>query len=333
MKRLRGTPWLALLACVSATALAADDDKVAITVGSATMTVGAIERRLESMPSYQLGRYGSTPDAVRKGFTEQVLVPEMLFGEEALRRKLDQTPALKTKVKDLLKEALDRSLKEEALKKEPVTKEELQKYYDDNKSRFETPKRIRIWRVQVADEATAKKLIQDSRGADGVQKWREFARERSLDKATAQRNGDLGFVRPDGSTDVPRVQVDPVVFQTADKVTDGTLVAQPLKEGERWSVIWRRGSIAALKRTLEDEEKSIRSLLERRRIDKARKDLIATLQKTQVKESHPDLLSHIDMRAYGEPPSARMSGRDAGARRLTRDGGLRPPMPIGSVHR
>lgn len=333
MKRLVGTQWLALLACVSATALAADDDRVAITVGSATMTVGAIERRLESMPSYQLSRYGSTPEAVRQGFTEQVLVPEMLFGEEALRRKLDRSPALEARVKDLLKEALDRSLKQDALKKEPVTKEELQKYYDDNKSRFETPKRIRIWRVQVADEATAKKLIQDSRGADGVQKWREFARESSLDKATAQRNGDLGFVRPDGSTDVPRVQVDPVVFNIADKVADGTLVAQPLKEGDRWSVIWRRGSIAALKRTLEDEEKSIRSLLERRRIDKARKDLLATLQKTQVKESHPDLLSHIDMRAYGDPPSARGAARDAGARRLTRDGGLRPPMPLGSVHR
>lgn len=333
MKRLLGTPWLALLVCVSATALAADDDKVAISVGSATMTVGAIERRLAAMPSFQLGRYGSTAEAIRKGFAEQVLVPEMLFGEEALRRKLDQSPALQTRVKDLLKEALDRHLKEQALQKEPVTKEELRKYYDENKSRFETPKRIRIWRVQVADETTAKKLIQDSRGADGVQKWREFAREHSLDKATAQRNGDLGFVRPDGSTDVPRVQVDPIVFNTADKVTDGTLVPEPLKEGDRWSVIWRRGSIAALKRTLEDEEKSIRSLLERRRIDKARKDLLATLHKTQVKELQPDLLSHIDMRAYGEPPSARSPARDAGARRLTRDGGLRSPAPLGSVHR
>jgi peptidyl-prolyl cis-trans isomerase C len=333
MKRLLGTPWVALLVCVSATSLAADDGKVAITVGSATMTTGAIERRLGSMPSYQLARYGTTPDAVRKGFVEQVLVPEMLFGEEALRRKLDQSPAMATRVRDLLKEALDRSLKEEALQKEPVTKEELQKYYDDNKTRFETPKRIRIWRVQVADEATAKKLIQDSRGADGVQKWREFAREKSLDKATAQRNGDLGFVRPDGSTDVPRVQVDPRVFNTADKVADGALVAEPMKEGDRWSVIWRRGSIAAMKRTLEDEEKSIRSLLERRRIDKARKDLIARLQKEHVKESHPDLLSHIDMRAYGEPPSARSPARDAGPRRLTRDGGLRAPVPMGSAHR
>ena len=333
MKRLLGTPWLALLVCASATSLAADDGKVALSVGSATMTTGAIERRLAALPSYQLSRYGSTPDAVRKAFTEQVLVPEMLFGEEALRRKLEQTPALQTRVKDLLKEALDRNLKEEALQKEPVTKEELQKYFDDNKSRFETPKRIRIWRVQVADEATAKKLILDSRGADGVQKWREFARENSLDKATAQRNGDLGFVRPDGSTDVPRVQVDPVVFNSADKVTDGSLVAEPLKEGDRWSVIWRRGSIAAMKRTLEDEEKSIRSLLERRRAEKARKDLLARLQKENVKESHPDLLSHIDMAAYGEPPSARGSGRDAGARRLTRDGGLRAPVPAGSVHR
>lgn len=333
MKRLLGTPWVALLVFVSATSLAADDGQVAITVGSATMTTGAIERRLANMPSYQLARYGSTPDAVRKGFTEQVLVPELLFGEEALRRKLDQSPEMTARVKDLLKESLDRNLKAEVLQKEPVTKEELEKYYADNKSRFETPKRIRVWRVQVADEATAKKLIQDARAADGVQKWREFAREQSLDKATAQRNGDLGFVRPDGSTDVPRVQVDPIVFNTVDKLADGALAPEPLKEGDRWSVLWRRGSIAAMKRTLEDEEKSIRSLLERRRVDKARKDLIARLQKEHVKESHPDLLSHIDMRAYGDPPSARSHTRDAGPRRLTRDGGLRAPVPMGSGHR
>ena len=200
-------------------------------------------------------------------------------------------PQLRDKVREALRDSVDRGLREEALKAQPITAEEIKKYYDDNKARYETPKRIKVWRIQVPDEPAAKAIVALAKGPDGPKRWSEEARERSLDKATAQRSGDLGFVRADGTTDVPRVQVDPAVFAAVDKVADGAVVSQPIKEGEIWSVLWRRGSIEATKRSIEDESDSIRQLLERRRIETARQDLLKRLKTEQVKESHPDLLA------------------------------------------
>jgi len=323
MQSKRTAPFVFALACFAATtALAADQSPVVITVGSATMTAADVSRRLAALPAYQAARYGSTPEEIKKRFVDEVLVPEMLYGEEGLKKKLDQSPELKDKTRQALREAIDRNLREETLQKQPITQDELKKYFDENKARFETPKRIRVWRIQVADEATAKDIIAKAKGTDGIKQWSEAAREKSLDKATSQRSGDLGFVRADGSTDVPRVQVDPSVFAAAEKVGDGTLVAQPLHEGDRWSVLWRRGSIEASKRTLEDEGASIRQMLERRRIDAARQELMTRLRKDAVTDFHPELLSNIDASAFGSPRRENSRElRDAGVRRFRRDGG------------
>ncbi len=310
------------LSCWVSTALAADAT-VIIHVGPATMTADAVSRRLAALPSYQLARYGATPEEQKKKFVQEALVPEMLFGEEALARKLDAEPKLQDKVREALRDAIDRSLRDEALKAEPITTAEIQKYYDENKSRYETPKRLKIWRIQVPDEPAAKAIIALAKGADGPKRWTEEARERSLDKATAQRSGDLGFVRPDGSTDVPRVRVDPAVFAAADKVPDGTVVPLPVKEGDAFSVLWRRGSIEATKRTIEDETESIRQVLERRRIEAARQALLKKLETEQLKESHPDLLQHIEVESAS--PSRRDMMRDGGVRRRRDGGALKLP--------
>ena len=306
------------------TALAADASPVIVRVGSATMTADAVSRRLAMLPSYQLSRYGATPEEQKKKFVEEVLVPELLFGEDGIQRKLDADPKLKDKVRESLRDAVDRALRDDSLKATPISADEIKKYYEDNKSRYETPKRIKIWRIQVPDEAAAKAIIEIAKGADGPKRWAEEARERSLDKATSQRSGDLGFVRPDGSTDVPRVHVDPAVFAAVDKVKDGTVLSQPVKEGDTWSVLWRRGTIEATKRSIEDETDSIRQVLERRRSENARQELLRRLKTEQVKESHPDLLQHIEIE--NAQPQRRESLRDGGMRRK-RDGGAALKMP------
>lgn len=305
------------------TALAADASPVIVRVGSATMTADAVSRRLAMLPTYQLTRYGATPEEQKKKFVQEVLVPELLFGEDGIQRKLDADPKLQDKVREALRDSVDRALREDALTATPISADEIKKYYDDNKSRYETPKRIKIWRIQVPDEPAAKAIIDIAKGADGPKRWGEEARERSLDKATAQRSGDLGFVRPDGSTDVPRVQVDPAVYAAVDKVKDGTVVPQPVKEGDVWSVLWRRGTIEATKRTIEDESDSIRQVLERRRAETARQDLLKRLKAEQVKESHPDLLQHIEIEST--QPQRRESLRDGGARRKRDGGAVRMP--------
>jgi peptidyl-prolyl cis-trans isomerase C len=331
MESKRILPLGAALFCLGTAALAADQATPIVTVGPASMTQADVSRRIAALPSYQLSRYGSSPEEIKKRFVNEVLVPELLFGEEGLRRKLDQSPTMNDKRRDAMRDAVDRAVREEALIKQPVTAEEIKKYYDDNKNRYETPKRIRVWRVQVADEATAKDLVTQAKGTDGTKKWSDFSREKSLDKATSQRNGDLGFVRADGSTDVPRVVVDKAVYAAVDKVADGTIVGTPLQEGDRWSVLWRRGSVEATKRTLEDETASIRQILERRRADTAKQEVLAALRKEKLTEIHPELLTHIDAQAFGPPKRDPKGGAlDKASRRFKRDGGAPVPKPAAS---
>lgn len=324
----------AAIFCLGTSALAADEPPAPlVTVGPASMSQADVSRRIAALPSYQLSRYGSNPEEIKKRFVNEVLVPELLFGEEGLRRKLQDSPSMTDKRRDAMRDAVDKAVREEALVKQPVTAEEIKKYFDDNKSRYETPKRIRVWRVQVADEATAKDLVAQAKGTDGTKKWSDFSREKSLDKATSQRNGDLGFVRADGTTDVPRVVVDKAVYAAVDKVADGTIVAAPLQEGDRWSVLWRRGSVEATKRTLDEESASIRQILERRRSDTARQELLANLRKEKLTEIHPELLSNIDASAFGPPKRDQKGGPlDKASRRFKRDGGapLGGPKPVSS---
>ena len=48
--------------------------------------------------------------------------------------------------------------------------------------------------------------------ADPIKVW-ETLREHSIDSATAMRRGNLGFVRPDGSTAHKHVKIDPTIYQ------------------------------------------------------------------------------------------------------------------------
>ena len=47
------------------------------------------------------------------------------------------------------------------------------------------------------------------------------------------------------------MRVDPGLFAAADKVKDGELVKEPVKEGTKFAVIRRRGSLEASTRTLD----------------------------------------------------------------------------------
>jgi peptidyl-prolyl cis-trans isomerase C len=106
-------------------------------------------------------------------------------------------------------------------------------------------------------------------------------------------------VHPDGDTDTPRVRVDPALFRAAQTVKDGEFVPQPVKESDKFAVIWRRGSLPAKSRTVEQERESIQNLLERRRSDEAHAALAQKLRSELLKDEHPELLEQIPEGLFG----------------------------------
>jgi peptidyl-prolyl cis-trans isomerase C len=296
---LRAAASLLLVGLTTGLALAADASPVVARVGEATLTVEDVERRLKAFGAAQLAALDAPAGEEKKRFVEQTLVPELFSHQEAKARGLDKTPKFADREREILRQQIDRTLKEETLVKTPVTAEEIKAYFEENKARFNQPARVRIWRILVDDEANARKILEQAKAAGSPAKWSELCRSNSVDKATSLRQGDLGFVHPDGNTDAPRVRVDPALFRAANAVRDGELVATPIKEGAKFAVVWRRGSLPSKNRTLEQERSSIRSLLERRRVDDARKSLLQQLRNQHVRDEHPERLEILPEGLFG----------------------------------
>jgi peptidyl-prolyl cis-trans isomerase C len=310
---------LTVALCLSSTAAAAAtaDDAVVVRVQDLHATAAEVTRRMAALGPGQAATLG-TP----RQFVETVVAPELAYSLEAKKRGLDQTPGYRERERVILRQALDAALKAEAVASKPVTTEELKAYYDANKSRFEQPLAVRLWRILVDDEATAKRLLEQVRGSTSPAKWSELARDNSLDKATNLRQGDLGFVQADGATDVPRVRVAATLFQAAQAVKDGEVVPQPVREGSKFAVVWRRGSRAEKARSLEQEQDSIRALLERQRSELARSTLVASLREKSLREEHPELLDQLPEGLFGNKLA-----RPRPTLSAPRTRGFKPPVP------
>jgi len=303
----------ALLLLLSASAVFAADAKPVAHVGPAAIDDEALTRRLRKIPDFQRKALADTPEKLKRQVLETWLVPELSYAQEAERLKLAQRASVQTRERELLRQALEHELRAETTAKNPVTPADIQAYYDANRGRFETPRRIHVWRILTDDEALAKKILVDCKGVDGIKQWSQFARDSSLDKATHLRNGDLGFVHADGNTDAPTLRVDAVLFAEADKLADGELASAPIKEGGHFAAIWRRGSMKASNRTIAQESGSIRQVLERQRLERARDALLASLRAKYVSSSNEALLENFVYTPAGLPARAVASARPSHA--------------------
>jgi peptidyl-prolyl cis-trans isomerase C len=304
------------LALLSATAFAADAAAPVVSAGSETADLATVARAIQRVPAFQLAELGADDTARRRAVVERLLVPELQGLAEARARGLDKRPRTLDRIRELHARAMDAQLARDSAEQQPISEDDLQKYFDQHRDRFETPRRIRIWRILVSDVELAKKIIAESQGAAGPAKWRNFARDSSLDAATKFRDGDLGFVRPDGSTDTPQLRVDTALFAAVDNLTDGQIAAEPLQTPGGFAVVWRRGSLPPIARTLAQEASAIRTLLTRQRLEVARQNLVSELRKKRLKAFDTQLLETL--------PDSMFAPAEASARSL-------PPIPSSST--
>jgi peptidyl-prolyl cis-trans isomerase C len=289
---------------LSSTALAADGALPVVSVPGQSVDAAGVARALDRVPPFQLAALASDDSARRRAVVERLLLPELRAAAEARARKIDQRPRTADRLRELYSRAMDAELARTTEREQPVTEADVQKYFDEHRERFDTPRRVRIWRIVVSDDALARKIIAECQGAGGPAKWRNFARDNSLDAATKFRDGDLGFVRPDGSTETPTLRVDPALFAAVDKLTDGQMVPEPLQLSSGIAVVWRRGSLPAISRTVAQEGPAIRTLLTRERLETARKALVAELRSQQLKNYDAQLLELLPDSTFAPPEAS-----------------------------
>jgi len=89
-----------------------------------------------------------------------------------------------------------------------------------------------------------------------------------------------------------------VLVKAAQAVKDGELVPQAVVEGASFAVVWRRGTVPANRRSVEESAAQIRAALFRERTETAEKRLIDDLRTQNVKEVNEGLLGVIELRPF-----------------------------------
>jgi peptidyl-prolyl cis-trans isomerase C len=304
-----------LLASVLATILVASTarsdggaDPVVATVGALPIHASDVQRRLAAMPDVQRRALASSPADLRRRVVETILGRDLQFTAEAERTKLTDASIVRARLRDALRAALVEALREE-IHGEPIPDAEVQAYYAAHLGEFERPERIRIIRILVEQEPLARQIIDQAKRDDkSLEKWKQLAREHSVDSATKMRGGMLGFVAADGSTEVPQLAVDPALYAAAAKVKDGELVSEPVREGERFAVVWRRGTLPKVSRSALDVRPIIVQVLGEERLEKQVADLVAKGRAASVTDENPDLLDALPPEPAPPPPPPKTSG-------------------------
>jgi peptidyl-prolyl cis-trans isomerase C len=279
----------ALLAALTQVGAASSDE--VLRAGTQSLTVAALEQRLAALTPLGLQPFGTDRATRLRGYLDQMVVPELILDQAAANDEGLRKSALMQAQRDaLLSQAVEQQLGTQV----QLDDAQIQKYFDAHRARFERPATLLLWRILVDSAERARDIIKQCQGAKGVTRWRELSREHSLDKATNLRDGLLGFVRADGTTDVPQLQVEPALYAAASKVAEGEIVGEPIAEGNRFAVVWRRGSRPASSVSLVQATPTIRAALWRDKTHEAVTGLLDGLRRDQLKELHPELIELID---------------------------------------
>jgi peptidyl-prolyl cis-trans isomerase C len=268
---------------------------VCLHVGDRAITVGEVEDRMAALPPFQLRTFGTTEADIRRAFIDQVIIPDALWAQGAAAHRIDKQVPTRFDLDRVRAQATLRALRARLGPPSSVSAEDVQAYYDKNKARYDAPERYQIWRISCATREEAQSVIADAKKELTIAHWNKLARDHSVDKATYLRGGNIGFVALDGTSNETGLKIDPTIPKAAEGVRDGELVADPVVEGAAFAVVWRRGTVGASHRSVDDAKEQIEWAILRQREEDEKKKLLAELRTKNLKEVNPELLTGIDI--------------------------------------
>jgi len=296
----------ATTATPAAPVTSSDNENIVVArVGSATISAADLDRRLAKVPPFQLKELGDTPEAIRRAFLDKVLVTELLVAREAEALKLTDRPELGDRVRGVHRAALVADVRRE-VGQSAVTEEDVKAYYSANLDKFVAPKKVAIFRILVSTEADAKALIAELGTTPDPKKFAQAARDKSLDKESAMRGGNLGFVQPNGETGQRGQKVDVALLKATETISDGELSPEPVKEGKGFAVVWKRQTMRSVTRPIEGERSGIRQLLAQERMQGAMTKLLESLRGGV--EQHVEIVDVLTIDAQGDMQRAMRPG-------------------------
>lgn len=184
-------------------------------VGDAQITQADFEREFKNLPDFVQNMLQGKSG--KEKFLDELIKKEMLH-QEALKRGLDKDSEYLKKVEDFKKINLVTLLLEKEMEsKGKVSDKEVREYYEKHKGDFTPVIQIRASHILVKTGGEARKIAERiKKGED----FAEIAKKSSLDAASANTGGDLGFFS--------RGQMVPEFESAAIKLKPGE-ISEPVK--------------------------------------------------------------------------------------------------------
>ena len=157
-------------------------------VGDTEITTTYFERQLGNLPEsvQKLSSMGQGKKAVL-----EALVNKELLYQEALNKKVDKSADLQKKFEDLKKELIVNTyLQKELAGKISVEDKEIGTFFNSHPGEFKNRQEIRISQIVVPDQAKAGDILTK---LEQRRDFGELVQAHSIDKASATRNGDVGW--------------------------------------------------------------------------------------------------------------------------------------------
>jgi peptidyl-prolyl cis-trans isomerase C len=181
-----GSLPLSLVGCTPPQA----EERVVAFVNGKPITQTELDHEWADLPDATKARYEK--EGGRQVFLKELVDHEMLL-QEARRQGLDLDDAIRDRVRRYKEKLLiDELLKDRMKTTVELTKEELDRYYEQHASELLTPLKVRVAQMLLPNYPAAKDLeTQVNRGGD----FGKFAQRYSIDYKTKAKGGDLGPYR------------------------------------------------------------------------------------------------------------------------------------------
>jgi peptidyl-prolyl cis-trans isomerase C len=132
---------------------------------------------------------GALSDAERRRqFVDNYVLSRLIY-KKGVEKKFDTDPDVLKQLEDLKRRLVIQRVMQEQ-QTAPVDDAEVKAYYEAHSSEFATD-RVKASHILVADEAVANEILTKLR--KDPSQFESLAKEQSIDKANAEKGGDLGF--------------------------------------------------------------------------------------------------------------------------------------------
>lgn len=196
-----------------------------------TSTPGLSAERIESLRKQVYDRY-ARPDQ-RSNMLQQIVARRVL-AREARKRKLDQDAAYRKRLVEDADNRLAATLTTRvADERATTTDQDIERYYEANKSHYEIPARAELGRIVVASRDAAADLIKQ---LDGGGDFAALAKEHSTEAAAKEHGGQVDDAMFEMDEEVPGVGKDEKLHAMLWALSAGSHLKEPYPIGDAWHV-------------------------------------------------------------------------------------------------